>query len=63
LPVYCRAQKSAWMDATLFGEWFHEEFVPAVSRHLKSRNLPEEALLVLNSAPSHSNESELKKEI
>jgi hypothetical protein len=20
LPVYCRAQKSAWMDATLFGE-------------------------------------------
>jgi hypothetical protein len=27
LPVYHRAQKSAWMDATLFREYFHEEFV------------------------------------
>jgi hypothetical protein len=63
LPVYYRAKNSAWMGATLFREWFHEEFVPDVSRHLKSRNLPEEALLVLDSAPSHSNESELKKEI
>jgi hypothetical protein len=49
------------MDATLFRERFHEEFVPAVSRHLKSRNLPEKALLVLDNAPSHPNESELKK--
>jgi hypothetical protein len=63
LPVYYRAQKSVWMDATLFRVWFHEEFVPAVSRHLKSRNLPEKALLVLDNAPSHPNESELKKEI
>jgi hypothetical protein len=48
------------MDATLFREWFHEEFVPAVSRHLKSRNhLPEKALPVLYKAPSHPNESEL----
>jgi hypothetical protein len=61
LPVYYRAQKSAGMDATLFREWFHEEFVPAVSRHLKSRNLPEKALLVLDNAQSHPNESELKK--
>jgi hypothetical protein len=49
------------MDATLFREWFHEEFVPAVSRHFKPRNLPEKALLVLDNAPSHPNESELKK--
>jgi hypothetical protein len=61
LSVYYHAQKSAWMDATLFREWFHEEFVPAVSRHLKSRNLPEKALLILDSAVSHPNESELKK--
>jgi hypothetical protein len=44
LPVYYNAQKSAWMDATLFREWFHEEFVPAVSRYLKSRNIPQKAL-------------------
>jgi hypothetical protein len=51
------------MDATLFREWFHEEFVPVVSRHLKSRNLSEKVLLVLDNARSHPNESELKKEI
>jgi hypothetical protein len=45
LPVYYCAQKSAWIDATLFREWFHEEFVPDVSRHLKSRNLPEKLFL------------------
>jgi hypothetical protein len=61
VPVYYRAQKSAWMDARHFREWFHEEFVPAVSRHLKSRNLPEKALLVLDNALSHPIESELKK--
>jgi hypothetical protein len=35
--------------------------VPAVSRHLKSRNLPEKALLVLDSVPYHPNECQLKK--
>jgi hypothetical protein len=35
--------------------------LPAVSRHLKSRNIPEKALLVLDNAPSHPNESELKR--
>jgi hypothetical protein len=49
------------MDATLFREWLHEEIVPAVSRHLKSRNVPEKALLVLDNTPSHPNESELKR--
>jgi hypothetical protein len=62
LPVYYCAQLSVWMDATLFRELFHEEILPAVSRCLKSRNLPEKALLVLDNAPSsHPNESELKK--
>jgi hypothetical protein len=42
-------------------EWIHEEFVPAVSRHLKYRNLSEKALLFLDNAASHSNRSELKK--
>jgi hypothetical protein len=60
LPVYYRAQMSAWMDATLFTEWFHEEFLTAVSRHLNSRNLLEKVLLVPDNAPSHPNESELK---
>jgi hypothetical protein len=44
-----------------FLEWFHEEFMPAVSRHLKPRNIPEKALFVVDNAPSHPNKSELEK--
>jgi hypothetical protein len=47
-----------WMQHSL--EWFHEEFVPAVSRHLESRTIPGR-IPILHSAPSHSNESRLTK--
>jgi hypothetical protein len=49
------------MDVTLFREWFHEEYVPDVSRHFKSRHHPQKTLLVIDNAPSHPKESELKK--
>jgi hypothetical protein len=49
------------MDATLFREWFHEEFVPAVSRYLSPETFLKKVLLVLDNAPSHLNEPELKK--
>jgi hypothetical protein len=49
------------MDATVFRDWFHEEFVPAVSRILNPETFLKKALLVLDSAPSHPKESELKK--
>lgn len=45
LPVYYRNQSSAWMDCALFKEWFFLEFVPAVKKHLKSKNLPLRAVL------------------
>lgn len=56
LPVYYRAQKSAWMDTSLFKEWFVAEFVPKVKQHLTSLNLPIKALLVLDNAPTHPEE-------
>lgn len=61
LPVYYRNQSSAWMDCALFKEWFFLEFVPAVKKHLKSKNLPLRAVLLLDNAPSHPAEHELKK--
>lgn len=61
LPVYYRNQSSAWMDCALFKEWFFLEFVPAVKKHLKSKNLPTRAVLLLDNAPSHPAEFELKK--
>lgn len=58
LPVYYRAQKSAWMDSYLFKEWFESEFVPKVKHHLTSLKLPVKALLVLDNAPTHPQELE-----
>lgn len=53
LPVYYRSQKSAWMNADLFKEWFDLEFVPKVKDHLRSINLPIKAILLLDNAPTH----------
>lgn len=61
LPVYYRNQSSAWMDCALFKDWFFLEFVPTVEKHLKSKNLPPRAVLLLDNAPSHPAEFELKK--
>lgn len=53
LPVVYRAQKAAWMDANIFRDWFMNEFVPKVKKHLKKRNLPEKAILILDNAGTH----------
>ncbi|GBL95500.1 Jerky -like [Araneus ventricosus] len=60
LSVHYRASKTAWMNQELFIEWFHSEFVPSVEKHLKSQKLPIKALPVLDNAPSHPSEKELK---
>lgn len=60
LPVFYKNQKSAWMDRDLFKLWFDEEFVPQVQNFLKSKDLPEKALLLLDNAPSHPNEEILQ---
>jgi hypothetical protein len=38
-----------------------KQFVPAVREHLRSNNLPERAMLLLDNVPSHPNENALKK--
>jgi hypothetical protein len=40
IGVWYRNQKSAWMSAAIFKEWFKEEFVPKVKSSLKKQNLP-----------------------
>lgn len=37
LPMNYYAQKSAWMDQTIFLDWFHEVFVPQVKVHLAEK--------------------------
>lgn len=44
------------MDATLFTNWFKEEFVPSVTKFLKRTSLPIKAILLMDNAPSHPGE-------
>lgn len=60
LPVWYRHQKSAWMNCLIFKEWFHNQFVPQVEKYLANNNLPRKAVLLLDNAPSHPDEKELK---
>jgi len=53
LPVWYENQKSAWMSAAIFEKWFKTEFVPEVKKFLKSKNLPEKALLIVDNARCH----------
>ena len=48
------------MTQDIFKNWFHSEFVPEVSEFLKSKGLPQKAVLFLDNVPSHPVQSELK---
>ncbi|XP_050524168.1 jerky protein homolog-like [Daktulosphaira vitifoliae] len=62
LPVYYRGQKNAWVTRDLFLDWFNNEFVPSVRRHLSSINFPMEAVLLLDNCPGHPSADELISE-
>jgi hypothetical protein len=51
LPVHYYVRASAWMDATIFFEWFKQRFVPLVREFLISKQLPPKAVLILDNAP------------
>lgn len=53
LPVYWKANKNAWVTASLFKEWFLNCFVPSVENYLKWKNLDFKVLLLLDNSPSH----------
>lgn len=56
LPVDYYHQKSAWMNCDIFKRWFDNNLVPKVQKYLKSKGLPEKAVLLINNAPSHPSE-------
>ncbi|XP_037827591.1 jerky protein homolog-like isoform X2 [Lucilia sericata] len=61
-PTDYKNSKSAWMTSAIFKHWFHQSFVPQVKLFLKKKNLPMKALLLIDNAPSHPSEAELKTE-
>ena len=53
LPLLYDHSRRAWMTASIFKEWFHRDFVPAVRRHLRKQGLEEKAVLVLDNCTAH----------
>ena len=53
LPVQYCAQKNVWMNSPIFSDWFHQQFVPAVTKYQNEKGLTGKALLLLDNAPSH----------
>lgn len=60
LPVWYTHQTKAWMNSKIFKEWFKNEFVPAVEKHLLIKKMPRKAILILDNAPSHPPVDELR---
>ena len=52
LSVDYFAQKSSWMDSSIFKMWFHDKFVPRCRKALREKGLPPRAILLLDNAPS-----------
>ena len=59
LPVDYYGQKKAWMDSSIFKNWFKTKFVPRVKHYLSTKGLPAKALLLMDNAPSHPSTEEL----
>ena len=62
LPIYYRGSKKGWMTKQLFKEWFYEEFVPPVRRFSTENCIQPKAILLLDNAPAHLQEDELKSD-
>lgn len=61
-PLYYTSSKNAWQTTMLFKNWFFNQFIPEVSKFLEESNLPKQALLLLDNATCHCNESILRSE-
>ena len=52
-PVQYFNQRNAWMDSSIFNNWFHNSFVPFCRKALIEKGLPQKAMLFLDNALSH----------
>nr|XP_046472573.1 jerky protein homolog-like [Neodiprion pinetum] len=53
LPVTYNAQKSAWMDAKLFCDWYVNDFIEGVRKWRQANDKTGGVLLLLDNAPYH----------
>jgi len=53
LPIVYSNSSNAWMTASIFEDWFHNQFVPGARRHLRRQGLEERGILLLDNCPAH----------
>ncbi|KAM3966299.1 LOW QUALITY PROTEIN: uncharacterized protein ACR2FA_012601 [Aphomia sociella] len=53
MPIVYTSQKSAWMNSTIFMEWFTKTFILSVKAHQLKNGKREKTLLLLDYAPTH----------
>ncbi|XP_035226057.1 tigger transposable element-derived protein 1-like [Stegodyphus dumicola] len=53
LPVMWRTNPKAWVTRKFFAEWINLVFGPSVKKYPQKNNLPMQALLFLDNAPTH----------
>lgn len=58
--LYYKASKNSWQTTSLFKNWFFDQFVPSVRHHLKEKNLPEKAILLIDNCTAHGTETMLR---
>jgi hypothetical protein len=51
LPVMSKSNSNAWVNGTIFQDWFILQFVPAVRQYCSRNNLAFKAILLLDNAP------------
>ena len=59
LPVVYANQSNAWVNATLFTDWFHHQFVPTVQEKLIALGCEPTAVLLLDNCSAHPDEEQL----
>lgn len=52
-PIHYRGSRNAWMDRSLFGEWFYECFIPAVRQFSSKKGIAPKALLLMDNCSAH----------
>jgi hypothetical protein len=59
IPVHYLSQSKGWMDAKLFKEWFHEQFVPYVKKFCRDKEIEYKVLLLVDNSPARPSSEKL----
>nr|XP_033324208.1 jerky protein homolog-like isoform X3 [Megalopta genalis]XP_033324209.1 jerky protein homolog-like isoform X3 [Megalopta genalis] len=54
LPVIFKSQTNAWMDRTLFLDWFENHFKPAVKQYQEEKQISGKVILLLDNCEAHN---------